>query len=309
MLRKIKMSEICKVLKIPFPRKDVEINGLNLCNRISLHDRVLSYVTTDKYVDHIRDNKSVVCVILKESDLPAYQSLVVERELRLIVCRDPERLFYDIHDYLYYHTDFYEKYEFDKKIGENCEIHPSAVIEAGVVIGNSVVVGANTVIRRGTVIKDGCVIGCNTTIGSEGFQIVRIGGKNRKIVHCGGVEIGEGASIGDNTTICNTLFEGSTYIGMNAMVDNLIYVGHNGYVGDNAVVTAGAVLCGSAVIENDAWVGVNSSVLNRVTVGDGSKIGIGSVVTRDIPKDSLAYGVPAKVKVVLGGEETRSQSS
>lgn len=301
MLRKIWISEICKALNIQFSGNDVEINGLNLCNRASLHDRVLSYVTTDHYVDCIQDNTAVACILLKESDLSAYQPLVENQGLSFIICRNPEELFYDIHDYLYYHTDFYEKFQYDKRVGENCEIHPSAVIEAGVVIGSNVVVGANTVIRKGTVIKDNCIIGCNATIGSEGFQIVRIDGKNRKIVHCGGVEIGENAFIGDNTAVCNALFEGSTYIGVNAMVDNLIHVGHNGYVGDNSVVTAGSILCGSSIVENDAWIGVNSSILNRVIVGNGSKIGIGSVVTRDIPKESLAYGVPAKVKIVYGG--------
>lgn len=41
-------------------------------------------------------------------------------------------------------------------------------------------------------------------------------------------------------------------------------------------------------------------MLNRVEVGNDSKIGIGSVVTRNIPVNSLAYGVPAKVKMIFG---------
>ena len=84
------------------------------------------------------------------------------------------------------------------------------------------------------------------------------------------------------------------------MIDNLAYVGHNVRIGENAVVTAGTILCGSATVEDGAWVGSNSSVLNRVTVGSGAMVGIGSVVTRDIPKDALAYGVPARVR----GEQT-----
>ena len=51
---------------------------------------------------------------------------------------------------------------------------------------------------------------------------------------------------------------------------------------------------------------MNSSVLNRVSVGKNAKIGMESAVTRDVPENSLAYGVPAKVKIVFGGAETGS---
>ena len=67
-------------------------------------------------------------------------------------------------------------------------------------------------------------------------------------------------------------------------------------VDNNVVITPGVVLCGSSALEEDAWLGPNSSVLNKVTVGKNSMIGMGSVVTRSIPADSLAYGVPARVK-------------
>ena len=302
MRRKILISEICNVFRLQYIGNDIEINGLNLCNRVSEHNRILSYTTNENYVDSIGENPAVAAIVLKKEHLSVYQRLCEERELVFIICENPEKIFYDIHDYLYYRTDFYEKFDFATRIGENTYIHSSTVIEEGVVVGNNVSIGANTVIRKGTVIKDNCIIGCNSTIGSEGFQILRIDGANRRIVHAGGVLLNEGACIGDNTTVCNTLFEGRLYIGKCAMIDNLVYVGHNVYIGDNAVVTAGTVLCGSSVVKEKAWIGVNSSVLNQVTVGKESKIGIGSVVTRNVPDEALAYGVPAKVKMVLGGE-------
>lgn len=48
-------------------------------------------------------------------------------------------------------------------------------------------------------------------------------------------------------------------------------------------------------IENDCWLGANVTVCAGVTIGHGSVIGAGAVVTRDIPPDSFAAGVPAKV--------------
>ena len=49
------------------------------------------------------------------------------------------------------------------------------------------------------------------------------------------------------------------------------------------------------VIGNNCWFGANVTVCPGVTVGDNCVIGAGSVVTRDIPANSFAAGVPCKV--------------
>jgi len=48
-------------------------------------------------------------------------------------------------------------------------------------------------------------------------------------------------------------------------------------------------------IGNDCWFGANVVVCPGVTIGDNVVIGAGSVVTRDIPSNSVAAGVPCKV--------------
>lgn len=49
------------------------------------------------------------------------------------------------------------------------------------------------------------------------------------------------------------------------------------------------------VIGNDVWIGAGAIVCGGVTVGDGAVIGAGSVVTRDIPPNCVAVGVPCRV--------------
>lgn len=48
-------------------------------------------------------------------------------------------------------------------------------------------------------------------------------------------------------------------------------------------------------IGNDCWFGANVVVCSGVTIADGCVIGAGSVVTRDVPANSFAAGVPARV--------------
>jgi maltose O-acetyltransferase len=49
------------------------------------------------------------------------------------------------------------------------------------------------------------------------------------------------------------------------------------------------------VIEDGAYIGTGSIILPGVTVGQGSVVSAGSVVSRDVPPNSLAAGVPAQV--------------
>jgi len=49
------------------------------------------------------------------------------------------------------------------------------------------------------------------------------------------------------------------------------------------------------IIGNNVWIGTNVTVLKGVTIGDGAIIAAGSVVTKDVPANCMAAGVPAKV--------------
>lgn len=48
-------------------------------------------------------------------------------------------------------------------------------------------------------------------------------------------------------------------------------------------------------IGNDVWLGAKVVVTAGVTIGDGCIIGAGAVVTKDLPPNSIAGGIPAKV--------------
>ena len=49
------------------------------------------------------------------------------------------------------------------------------------------------------------------------------------------------------------------------------------------------------LIGHDVWIGTNAVILQGVTVGDGAVVGAGAVVTKDIPAYGVAVGVPARV--------------
>jgi acetyltransferase-like isoleucine patch superfamily enzyme len=53
-------------------------------------------------------------------------------------------------------------------------------------------------------------------------------------------------------------------------------------------------------IGNDVWIGDKVTITKGVKIGDNVVIGANSVVTKDIPSNSLAVGIPAKVIRTLG---------
>lgn len=58
---------------------------------------------------------------------------------------------------------------------------------------------------------------------------------------------------------------------------------------------AGVEIAKPITVGNNVWIGAGSTVLAGVAIGDNTVIGAGSVVTKDIPANVVAVGVPCRV--------------
>lgn len=59
------------------------------------------------------------------------------------------------------------------------------------------------------------------------------------------------------------------------------------------------------VIKDNVWLGSNVVVLPGVTIGENTVIGAGSVVTKDIPANVVAFGVPCKVQRAITDDDKK----
>ena len=125
-------------------------------------------------------------------------------------------------------------------------------------------------------------------------------------------------SVGEDVWIAKTfscdngknIFIGNNFTGnFNLTILDIrkVYIGDNVMIGPNTLITTvGHPLspkkrrkhmaqASEVHIGDDVWLGGNVTVLPGVTIGNNVVVGAGAVVTKDIPDNSLALGVPAKV--------------
>ena len=133
----------------------------------------------------------------------------------------------------------------------------------------------------------GCTIGDDSRIGSF-------------------VEIQKNASVGSRCKISS-----HSFICEGVVIEDEVFVGH-GVMFTNDRLPRATNPDGSPMGEEDwtvestrvkrgASIGSNVAIVSGVTIGAYAMIGAGAVVTKDVPPNSLAVGVPARViKTGLG---------
>lgn len=110
------------------------------------------------------------------------------------------------------------------------------------------------------------------------------------------IEIGAGSHIGEHSVIWAGNSTGRIVFGEKCLLAPGVVV-----TASNYGIVRGTPVMDQPKVERDivigdgVWLGANVVVTAGVTIGAGAIVGAGAVVTRDLPPDCIAGGIPAKV--------------
>ena len=135
-----------------------------------------------------------------------------------------------------------------------------------------------------TIIQSHSILGCWEKYGDQRFTP--------------SITIGNHCSIGEynHITACNKIT-----IGDGILTGRYVYIGDNSHGGlseEEALVYPAQrklVSKGEISIGQNVWIGDKVTILAGVSIGDNVIVAANAVVTKDIPSNCVAAGVPAKV--------------
>lgn len=305
--RKISLKEISEIIHTEYLGENIIVNSFNYADYASKYESVLTYCLNSYYIKKALEKTNFRTIITTEK---IYNNLKTneKKKTNFFLVKDPVSTFYGLHNYLYKKTNFYSEFDFTRKIGENCNIHKSAIIEDGVKIGNNIMVGANTVIKKGSIIDDNVNINESAIIGANCLEVKLINKELTHIKHAGGMHIKSNSYIGSNSVIGRNIFEGFCTIGKETFIDNLVHIAHNNIIGDRNIITAGVLTAGAVTIRNNCFIGINSKISNFVKIGNNVKINIGAVVVENVKDNETVagfYAMPNDAWLVKSIEEKK----
>ena len=136
------------------------------------------------------------------------------------------------------------------------------------------------------------------------FESVLSMGENSKLIINGDFAFNSGFRISINKGGILELGSGYVNYSTNIACFNRIKIGENVAISENVTIRDSDnhhldyphyQISKPIKIGNNVWIGMNVIILKGVNIGDGAVIAAGAVVTKDVPENCLAAGVPARV--------------
>ena len=293
------LIKILTELNIEYSGEDFEATSFNSIK--DANSTQLAFFSDEKHKDELKNTKAGAVILTKEflDLLPSSSNAIMSENPHLDMAR-MSGYFAKRHFLNSGEKDIHSNATVDANavIGNGTIIEEGTYIMPGVVIGANVKIGKNTkiypnvVIYDETIIGDNCSIQAGVIIGSDGYGYAHTQmGEHIKVHHTGNVVIEDDVEIGANTTIDRAVF-GTTKIGKNTKIDNLVQIGHNCELGQSCIIVAQAGIAGSSTFGRNVVMGGQAASAGHVTVGDFAQLAARSGITRSIEGGKIYGGFP-----------------
>ncbi len=178
-------------------------------------------------------------------------------------------------------------------IGDRCDIHAGVVIRKGCQLGHDVTLHPNTVLYPNVSVGSRVIIHANAVIGADGFGYRFVRGQYVRIPHTGTVLIEDDVEIGACATIDRAMV-GETLIGQGTKIDNLVMIAHNCRIGKHNALASQVGFAGSVSTGDYVRCAGQVGVADHIHLGEKSTLGGKAGVLGDIAAGTTQYGIPAR---------------
>lgn len=103
------------------------------------------------------------------------------------------------------------------------------------------------------------------------------------------VKIGNGVQI-----MPNVVLNAFSTVGDYCILNTSATVDHDCKIKNGVHIMGGASIAGNVKIENFATIGTNATIFPNIKIGENSIVGAGAVVNKNVPKNTVVVGNPAK---------------
>jgi sugar O-acyltransferase (sialic acid O-acetyltransferase NeuD family) len=102
--------------------------------------------------------------------------------------------------------------------------------------------------------------------------------------------------IGEGSIICaGCLLTVNLYLGKHVILNLGCTVGHDTIIKDYCSFMPSVNISGEVIIEEGVYGGTGAKIINQLNIGAYTTIGAGAVVSKSLPSQCVAVGIPAKV--------------
>lgn len=179
------------------------------------------------------------------------------------------------------------------EIGEDCTLLAHAVIYPGVKIGSNFTAHAHVSVRENCEIGNNVLLHNGVVIGADGFGFAKDdNGAWYKIIQSGKVVIEDNVEIQANSCIDRASL-GETRIARGVKIDNLVQVGHNCTVEENAMLCSQVGLAGSTEIGKNVILAGQVGVAGHLRIGNGAIATAQTGIPNDVEAGKIVSGYPA----------------
>lgn len=115
------------------------------------------------------------------------------------------------------------------------------------------------------------------------------------LIHPSVYPLGTNIQIGQGCIICkNTILTCDISLGDFVILNLACTVGHDAVIKSYSSFMPAVNISGEVIIEECVYGGTGAKIINNLQIGENTVIGAGAVVTKSIPANSTAVGIPAK---------------